>query len=255
MNERLDGHVAIVTGGASGIGRATVERFAADGASVVIADIDTAAGETLAERLGAKARFIRLDVRDDDGWGRTFAVAADAFGGPTCLVNNAGVSVAGSIADATEADWRTTLDVNATGVFLGCRHAVAAMAANGGVILNISSARARRPSASQVAYCASKALVLTLTESVALHCGEQGLPIRCNAVCPGIVDTPILDEVRSRLGGPERAAQVLGGMQLAGRLGRPEEVAAMAAFLVSDEAAFVTGAVFDIDGGFRIRDR
>ena len=128
------------------------------------------------------------------------------------------------------------------------------MGAGPGAILNIASARALRPSAGQVAYSASKALLLALTKSVALHCGEHGLAISCNALCPGVIDTPILEETRRLMGGAEVADGRLAALHPVGRLGTPQEVAAAAAFLAGDEAAFVTGAVLSVDGGFAIRD-
>ena len=254
---RLAGQVALVTGGASGIGRAIVERLASDGARVMIADIDTAAGQALAERIGGETAFVALDIASADQWETAMALTAAAFGPLTCLVNNAGISVAGSVATTTEAVWRRTLDVNATGTFLGCQQAVAAMTTSGtgGTIINMASARGQRPSSSQIAYCASKALIIAMTESIALHCGEQGLPIRCNAVCPGVIDTPILEEVRAKMGGRENADRILGALHLAGRLGRAAEVASAIAYLASDEAGFITGTTLNVDGGFRIRDR
>lgn len=171
------------------------------------------------------------------------------------LVNNAGINIAGSIADAREEDWRRIHEVNGLGAFLGCQHAVRRMRAGGGAIINVASARGQRPSSGQVAYCASKALVLNLTESVALYCGEQNLPIRCNAICPGAVDTPLLRRGFAALGGEAEALRRLGRLQLMNRIGTPEEIAAAAVFLASDEAGFVTGAAFNIDGGFRVRDQ
>ena len=251
----LDGKVALVTGGAAGIGRAIVERFVRDGARVAIADIDVTGGEALARQLGDAAIFIKLDIAKDEDWTDALVKISDRLGPLACLVNNAGVSTAGSIANTTERAWRQTLDINATGTFLGCRHGIEAMRATGGVILNMASARGQRASSGQVAYCASKALILSLTESVALYCGENGVPVRCNALCPGVIDTPILDETRRLLGGGEAAEARLSAMQPIGRLGRPEEVASMAAYLASDEAGFITGAAINVDGGFRIRDR
>jgi 3alpha(or 20beta)-hydroxysteroid dehydrogenase len=246
--------VAVVTGGASGLGRAIVERFAADGAYVVIADIDEAAGRELAERIGEAATFHRLDIADEGAWAGCMKTAA-AFGPLSCLVNNAGISFAGSILDTTPASWRRTFEVNATGTFFGCQAAVQAMRETGGTIINIASARGQRASGGQVAYCASKAAVLMLTESVAIACGEQGFDITCNAICPGVFDTPILDEVRAALGGAEKAHAALVRLHLLKRLGQTDEVSAMAAFLASGEARFITGATFNVDGGFRIRDK
>jgi 3alpha(or 20beta)-hydroxysteroid dehydrogenase len=247
--------VAIVTGGASGLGRAIAERFAADGARVVIADIAESAGHEVAERIGKTAMFRYLDVADEAGWARCIKATQDEFGPLTCLVNNAGISFAGSILNTTAAAWRHTFEVNATGAFLGCQVAVRAMRETGGTIINIASARGQRASGGQVAYCASKAAMLMLTESVAIACGEQGFDITCNAICPGVFDTPILEEVRTALGGAEQAHAALVRMHLLKRLGRTEEIAAMAAYLASDEARFVTGATFNVDGGFRIRDK
>ena len=247
--------VALVTGGASGIGRAIVERFVAGGARVMIADIDATAGEALAAALGDRSVFQQLDVTRVGDWQAAFDSLYVRFGSASCLVNNAGISTAGSVADTAEKDWSRTLAVNATGTFLGCQAGVSAMQEAGGTIINIASARGQRASSGQIAYCASKAAILSLTHSVALHCGENGIAIRCNAVCPGIVNTPILDETRALMGGGDAAAARLGAMQPIGRLGQPSEVASMVAYLASPEAAFITGATINVDGGFAIRDR
>jgi 3alpha(or 20beta)-hydroxysteroid dehydrogenase len=251
----LAGRLAIVTGGASGLGRAIAIRLAAEGARVAIADINRDAGAALAAELGGRAMFCRLDVRSEADWAETMAAAQAAFGPLACLVNNAGISIAGSIADTSLSGWQQTMDVNATGTFLGCRAAVQAMRGEGGSIINISSARGLRPSGGQVAYCASKALVVTLSESVAIACGEQGWDIRCNTVCPGVFHTPLVEAMSPAMGGAEKMQAILRGMHLAGRLGKPEEVAGLVAYLASDEARFITGATISIDGGFRIRDR
>jgi 3alpha(or 20beta)-hydroxysteroid dehydrogenase len=251
----LSGKVALVTGGASGIGRGIVERFAAEGAKVAIADIDEQAGGSLANSLNGAAMFVRLDVTHDANWGEAIEVLAQAYGRMTTLVNNAGINVPGTIADAREADWRRVHDVNGLGTFLGCRHAVRTMRDDGGAIINIASVRGQRPSSGQLAYCASKALVLNLTESVALYCGEQNLPIRCNAICPGVIETPLLRQGFEALGGETRARERLGVLQLLRRIGRPKEIGSAAAYLASDAASFITGAALNVDGGFRIRDQ
>lgn len=250
---RLDGKVALVTGGLRGIGRAIVERFAAEGARIVAADLDDQ-GDDLETQLGEGVLYCRLDVTRDKDWIAAFATLEARFGSPSILVNNAGTSRTGSIADATEADWRFVMDTNALSVFLGCRHAVRLMAGTGGAIVNIASARGQRAGSTQAAYSASKAAVLSLTESTALHCGENRLPIRCNAICPGVVDTPLM-RAHAAASGNSGLIETMAKMQATGRLGQPHEVADAAVFLASDEASFVTGAILNVDGGFRIRDR
>lgn len=245
---RLPGKTALVTGGARGIGRGIVDRFLAEGATVIVADLDEEWTE-----LGERAIYQRLDVTQDADWISAF----QAFDRIDILVNNAGTSRTGSIADATEADWRFVMDTNALSVFLGCHHAVHAMRESGGVILNISSARGQRTGSAQCAYSASKAAVLSLTESVALHCGEQSLPIRCNAICPGVIDTPLMRHhaATSSPDDPEAVVADMAAMGIVGRLGTPQEIGDAAVFLASDEARFITGAILNVDGGFRIRDR
>nr|WP_047169052.1 glucose 1-dehydrogenase [Sphingomonas sp. Y57] len=252
---RLAGQVAIVTGGARGIGRGIVERFLAEGATVMIADLDED-GAPIEAALGRHALYRRLDVTRADDWTAAFDALSDRCGRIDILVNNAGTSHGGSIEAASEADWRFVMDTNALSVFLGCQAAVKAMRATGGAIVNIASARGQRTGAAQCAYSASKAAVLSLTESVALHCGELGLPIRCNAICPGVIDTPLMrgHAAKQSPGDPAAAIAAMTAMGIVGRLGTPHEIGDAAVFLASAEAAFVTGAVLNVDGGFRIRD-
>ncbi|MHA3795008.1 glucose 1-dehydrogenase [Sphingomonas sp. YL-JM2C] len=252
---RLAGRVALVTGGARGIGRGIVARFLAEGATVMIADLD-ADDAPIAAELGERALYRRLDVTRADDWTATLDALRDRCGRIDILVNNAGTSRSGSIEDASEADWRFVMDTNALSVFLGCQAAVKAMRASGGAIVNIASARGQRTGAAQCAYSASKAAVLSLTESVALHCGEQGLPIRCNAICPGVIDTPLMRQhaASEAPGDPGAVIERMTAMGIVGRLGTPREIGDAAVFLASDEAGFVTGAVLNVDGGFRIRD-
>jgi 3alpha(or 20beta)-hydroxysteroid dehydrogenase len=250
---RLDGKVALITGGLRGIGRAILDRFVEEGARALVVDLDEAASG-LETGAGGAVAYQRLDVTCDADWRVGLAQIERRFGRLDILVNNAGASRAGTIADTSDADWRFVMDTNAFSVFLGCRHAVAAMAQRGGAIVNLASARGLRAGSTQCVYSASKAAVLSLTESVALHCGESGLPIRCNAICPGVIDTPLMRRHAEGSGG-ERAEQAMAALQVNGRLGAPREVADAAVFLASDEASFITGATLRVDGGFVIRDR
>lgn len=250
---RLAGKVALVTGGARGIDRAIVDRFVEEGAQVLVGDLDADAAGVVAVH-GDRVLYHPHDVTRDTDWSSAFAALIDRFGPPDILVNNAGTARAGSIATATEADWQFVMNTNLLSVFLGCQHAVRLMADRGGAIVNIASARGQRPGSAQAAYCASKAAVLNLTESTALYCGETGLPIRCNAICPGVVETPLVRAHAARPGNDGMLA-TMAAMQATGRLGQPREVADAAVFLASGEASFVTGAALNVDGGFRIRDR
>jgi NAD(P)-dependent dehydrogenase (short-subunit alcohol dehydrogenase family) len=248
---RLEGRVALVTGGASGIGRAIVERFAEEGAFVMATDVDE--NSDVESEHSGRVRYRRLDVTDPEGWTTSFAKLETYFGRPNILVNNAGTSRTGTIASTSDDDWHFVMNTNAFSVLLGCRNAVNVMGQYGGAIINIASARGRRPGSTQCAYSASKAAVLSLTESVALYCGENGLPIRCNAICPGVVRTNLTLRHAESAGGAQAMA-AMAKMQIIGRLGEPREIADAAQFLASDEATFVTGATLDVDGGFRIRN-
>jgi NAD(P)-dependent dehydrogenase (short-subunit alcohol dehydrogenase family) len=250
---RLNDRIALVTGGARGIGRALVDRFVEEGARVMVADLDEDGG-AIEAAYGYRAIYHRLDVTKESDWIAALAILRARLGPVAILVNNAGSSRAGTIANTSDEDWHFVMNTNAFSVFLGCRHAVRLMAEDGGAIINIASARGRRPGSSQCAYSASKAAVLSLTESVALYCGENRLPIRCNAICPGVIETPLMLRYAESNGG-ETALKVMAAMQLIGRVGTPREIADAAVFLASDASRFMTGTALDVDGGFRIRDR
>lgn len=248
---RLDGQVAIVTGGLRGIGRAIVERLVTEGAGVVAGDLD-ADGAEIERAFPGRVLYRMLDVTSPTDWAAGWSAAEARFGTVDILINNAGTSRTGSIADTSDEDWKFVMDVNVFGTFLGCRHAVRAMR-KGGAIVNIASARGKRAGADSCAYSASKAAVLSLTESVALHCGENGLPIRCNAVCPGVVETPLMRRHVAEQGGVAALAAIA-RRQIVNRLGTPREIADAVLFLASGEASFITGATLAVDGGFVIRD-
>ena len=246
---RLKGKTALVTGGSSGLGNAMVRRFAAEGAAVIVADIDAANGQALAEELGSKARFALLDVTLEADWQR---VLGDA--GPIdILVNNAGITTFGSVEELTLDQFRHELEVDVIGVFLGCKYGVANMKANpsgtGGSIINMSSLAGVRATGSLTAYNAAKAAVAHMTKSVAMHCATSGYGIRCNSIHPGVIHTPILDKVLAQVPNPEEVYAGWVATHPIGRIGTPEEIAAMAVYLASDEAGFTTGAEFRVDGG------
>ena len=244
---RLDGKVAFISGGAGGIGRAAAERFSAEGARVVIADIDAGAGERAC--VTPNLFFEPLDVTSDESWTAAVDNTLARHGRLDVLVNSAGIVVVKSIEDISEAEWRRVQAVNVDGVFLGCRHAIRAMKATGGSIVNLSSVSGLVGGHNLVAYNASKGAVRLLTKSVALHCARKGYGIRCNSVHPAFVETAMLDDVVAHSRDPAAARGRLGEAIPLGRTGTPDEIAALLVYLASDESAFVTGAELVIDGG------
>jgi NAD(P)-dependent dehydrogenase (short-subunit alcohol dehydrogenase family) len=246
---RLSGKTALVTGGASGLGLAICQRFVAEGASVIIADIDVEAGLALAADLGIAARFEKLNVSIEADWANVMALT-DTL---DILVNNAGITTLGSIEDVTLEQFRHELEVDVVGVFLGCKAGVAKMKdSGGGSIINMSSMTGVRAQADLVAYNAAKAAVTHMTKSVALHCAKQGYGIRCNSVHPGLIRTPIIDKVLAQSDDPDMVYAGWMDVLPIGRLGKPEEIAAICVYLAADESAFATGAEFRVDGGSTI---
>lgn len=242
----LAGKIAFVTGGASGLGEAIARAYAGEGASVIIADIDAAGGEALAAELGA--RFVHLDVTQEASWAQALA----PFDRIDVLVNNAGITTLGSIEEITLDQFRHELDTDVLGVFMGTQAVLPKMKAHGGSIINMSSLSGVKASSNLVAYNAAKAAVTLMTKSCALHFAEKGYGIRCNSIHPGAIHTPIIDKVLAQSDDPDALYQSFVDVHPVKRLGKPEEIAAMAVFLASDASAFATGAEFRVDGGASI---
>jgi NAD(P)-dependent dehydrogenase (short-subunit alcohol dehydrogenase family) len=240
---RFEGRIALVTGGASGIGKATAIRIAAEGGAVVIADVqDELGGAVVAEieKAGGAAAYVHLDVTDEQGWFDAIAATLERFGGLDILVNNAGIGDTESIEVTTADTWNKVVAVTQTSVFLGMKAAAEALKQSGhGSVINISSMYGIVGSGVSPAYHAAKGAVRLLTKTTALGWAKEG--VRVNSVHPGFIDTPIL-------GDTDRTMLV--GATPMGRLGRPEEIAAMITFLASDDATFATGAEFVVDGGY-----
>jgi NAD(P)-dependent dehydrogenase (short-subunit alcohol dehydrogenase family) len=245
---RLEGKVALITGAASGMGRAAAELFAAEGARVVVSDVtdgdDTVDAITSA---GGDAVFVRADVSRADDCTAMVRAATDTYGALHILYNNAGIfpDDDGGVLDTPESTWARVMDINLKGVWLGCRAGIPAMLeSGGGAIVNVASFVALMGAATaQIAYTASKGGVLSMTRELAVEYARRG--IRANALCPGPIDTPLLREL---LSDPARRERRMVHIPM-GRLGQAEELAKAALFLASDDASFMTGAALVVDGG------
>jgi NAD(P)-dependent dehydrogenase (short-subunit alcohol dehydrogenase family) len=253
MTRDLEGKSALVTGGASGIGRATALAFAREGARVAVADIlEEAAQRTVAEikAMGGQALAIACDVTDDDAVKAMIAATVDAFGGLDCAFNNAGIAPyqvnaqGQKIADVAPEAWRRLIDVNLTGVWLCLRHEVAQMRAqgSGGVIINTASILGLVGTATSSAYVAAKHGVVGLTKVAAADHAEDN--IRVNAVCPGYIETPMTEETMRR-----RGERIMARVPMA-RMGKADEIAEAVVWLCSPKASFVTGVSWAVDGGY-----
>ncbi len=253
---RLTGKVAIVTGGAMGIGAATTAMFAAEGAQVVLADVDETVGREVVARItadGGTATFMQLDVRSEDDWKRVVTDAVALYGKLNVLVNNAGISLGHDVEETTLEEWEHLMSVNSTGVFLGMKHAIAAMKESGEKcsIVNRSSIDGQVAEAGLFAYCASKGAVTVMTKSAALAVGAKGYDIRVNSVHPGYVHTPLTEKEASDFGlSPDEYFAKVGAQHPIGFIGEPVDIAYLDVYLASDESKWVTGAEFTIDGGW-----
>jgi len=248
---RLKDKVALITGGASGIGRATVQLFAREGAAVAIADLDEYHGQEVVrqiEREGGRALFVLCNVAEAADCQRAVRATVDAFGGLDILFNNAGIIRRADVVNTTADEWERVMAVNVRSVFLMSKYAVPVLIERGGgAIVNTGSGWGLVGGRNAAAYCASKAAVVNLTRAMALDHGSQN--IRVNCVCPGDTDTGMLRDEARQLGESERAFLAGAADRPLGRVGRPEEIAQAVLYLASDAASFVTGTALVVDGG------
>ncbi len=247
---RVANKVAFITGGASGLGKATAEMMAREGAKVVIADRNVEGAEAVARQIGPAAIAVALDVTNEQQWIAALDATEAAFGGLNVLVHSAGVGVLKSVEDISVEEWNFVHAVNLDGPFLGNKHAIPRMKAHApGSIIIISSVSGIIAGHNMSAYNTSKAAARMLAKTTALHCAKRGYNIRCNSVHPTFIDTPMVQSMLVAGGDPAKVRQKLESQVPLGRLGEPDDVAYCILYLASDESKFVTGAEFVLDGG------
>lgn len=249
---RLAGKVAVVTGGASGLGRGIAQRFIEEGAQTVITDIASNGAEVARE---LSATFLHQDVASEAGWQELLAEIVKRFGRLDVLVNNAGIFSSAPVDETTLESWQKVIDINLTGVFLGCKYAVRQMkqnpASSGGSIINLSSVVGLRGQRGGSAYGASKGGVRLLSKTVALENARLG--IRCNSIHPGIIDTPIMDPLFAAADDPQAMREGIESSLPIGYMGDPaRDIGNLAVYLASDESVYITGAEMVADGGMTI---
>lgn len=255
MTGRLTGKIALISGGASGIGAATARLFVEEGARLVVGDINIEKGRSVVTQLGDAARFVELDVTSPESWKGAVEATKKEFGGITTLINSAGVSIPGNIEDISLDDFRKTISINLEGTFLGTQAGVRALkTVKGAAIVNVASTLGHRGGAFIPAYCASKGGVRMFTRSVALHCAESQYDIRVNTVSPGAIHTEMVEAyIDAGVKAGSTAEDVIKGFadgHPMKRLGTPNEPANAIVFLASDEASYSTGIDIPVDGGY-----
>jgi meso-butanediol dehydrogenase/(S,S)-butanediol dehydrogenase/diacetyl reductase len=248
MSQRLKDKVCLITGGGSGIGRATCELFAREGAKVVVADKLLSAARVVAALIGEAAIAIEVDVAQSASVRSMIDATIRDLGRLDVLINNAGYGIPGSVVETSEDDWDKLMAVNVNGVFFACKYAIPVMKQQGGgVIVNTASIVANVGIRNRAAYCASKGAVAALTRAMALdHVNDN---IRVNCVAPGTIDTPYFEDIIRKSERPQELRRELEARQAMNRLGRPEEIANAFLFLASDESSFSTGSMLIVDGG------
>lgn len=248
---RLDGKVALVTGGASGLGKADCELFVAEGATVFVTDINEAAAQALVASLDGKAHAVKHDVGSEDDWKRVYAEIDALYGRLDILVNNAGIVVVADPEETTLDQYERVMKVMATSVFLGCKHGLPLLAkSRAGSIINMSSIASHIGYPPFFAYSAAKGAVRSMSKAIAIHCQDKGYPIRCNTLHPSSIETPMVQSAEGRAGHEQTVPE---GVLPAGATGSPRDVANLILFLASDEARFLTGGEYIVDNGLSIR--
>jgi 3(or 17)beta-hydroxysteroid dehydrogenase len=242
---RVEGKVALVTGGGSGLGKADCLLLAAEGAKVVVSDINLASAQAVATEIGSAAIAVQHDVTSEGGWKATISAVETAFGGLHILVNNAGIVVVADPEETTLEQFRQANAVMSEGVFLGCKYAMPLMAkSGGGSIINMASTASHLGYPFFFAYSAAKGAVRAMTKSIAIHCQAKGYGIRCNSIHPASIETPMIQFAEGRPGAENAVAE---GVLPAGAVGAPKDVASLVLYLASDESRFVNGAEILID--------
>lgn len=258
MTGRVEGKIALITGGAQGLGEAAARMLAREGAKVVITDVNAKGAAAIAESINSQRKGAAIavahDVTQEDQWKAAVAEAEKAFGGLHVLVNNAGIGLTKDLLDISLEEWRKVHAIDLDGVFMGCKAAIPLMAKTvkntglGGSIVNISSISGIIAGHNMAAYNSAKAAVRHLSKSVALYCAKREMNIRSNSVHPVFIATPILDGLVQRFGKEEAYAK-LGRQVPLGKIGEPDDIAYAILYLASDESKFVTGAELKVDGG------
>lgn len=246
---RFKDKLVIISGGASGMGAATAKQIIKEGGSVVTLDLNEELGLQVAEKLGSSCEFFKADVSKVEDWNNLEKHLGNRFFEITSVINAAGISEPATVEDETVEHWNRVHAINGTSVFLGCQFAVKAMKNSQGTIVNFASSLATRPKPFVIAYNYSKAGVLVLTRTVALHCAEMGYKIRCNAVQPGAINTPMMQRYVQAAEDPDQQLSEFASSHPMNRVGDPKEVVNAVLFLASEDSAFTTGDSISVDGG------
>ncbi len=245
---RLQDKVAVITGSGSGIGRACAFEFAEQGARVVVADIDSAAAQRTVAEIGPSAIAVTVDVSDPTSVRELVFKTLEAFPSVHALVNNAAIQVDKTIEDTTPEEWNRQMSVNVGGVFFCSKYFLPHLKVSRGAIVNMASVNGYFVEPFCAGYCATKAAIIGLTKAMAIDCGPE--QVRVNCICPGYIDAGLAEGYFQAQADPAAARKAAGRLHALGRIGRPEEVARVAAFLASEEASFMTGSAVPVDGGF-----